>query len=759
MRHFPFTLFPSLNPLNVLRSVVVLLASLAIASSAAAQKYVFPGRSALTPTICTTCLGQNAGLPTYQYDRPIFAHAGRYVDSTTTGNIQNVGMRTVRARQIRVNPARNRVYVALGEAIGAYDLDTFFTTHLRKPMDTMKSLQFTSTIGGRDPLEAVSLPQQYFYAESSLSGWSYSFQDAQEILTDFDTDDRGHVYIGTHYFGWGISHDAGLTDRGHFGYRFQAQPSIRPLVVFAFRKGDTYYAVIAESVRSAGAHVIFDVTNPEVPVEIATREKNADKQHDDKYGIVAWSKHESSERLALLNTDGHVRIYDYTLFLADGEPLADYTPAAGKKFAGISFDEDGRVWIAETADNAITTNVLHRATPAGGSYTKTTFDVYGSAFAPDAITAGGGFVAVSGRSTLDGSAEPGDMRLLRITNGEPALVPDGGFFRRYYAVPPAGYADPGTYTALHSMRLLEQGSKTYLMYSARGLGDVYELDRTAGNRIDTSISLRTENAGTTVNVIATVTAASMGTASLTGVVTFTKNGEPLTTASVSGTADPLTYIVNLPRTDLLTAATLAATYEGDALYAPSGPASFQYAPATIATPAHFSALATGTNAVQLTWDALNSVDHYEIWRKDGSDDFAPLATTPNAAFVDTTVVPDTLYLYRVRGVGTSPGPFSATEIATTMVFTDDPLTTGIPLKAAHITELRTAVNALRVAAGLSEYSFTDPFITTGTLIRALHSDELHDACDGARSALGLGNTATAPTFSRDDVLALRSAVQ
>jgi hypothetical protein len=83
--------------------------------------------------------------------------------------------------------------------------------------------------------------------------------------------------------------------------------------------------------------------------------------------------------------------------------------------------------------------------------------------------------------------------------------------------------------------------------------------------------------------------------------------------------------------------------------------------------------------------------------------------------------------------------FSASDIATTTIFTDPVLTAGsTAIKAVHFNELRTVVNAVRALAGLAAYGFTDPIITPGvTVVRSSHVLELRTALDGARTALSL----------------------
>jgi hypothetical protein len=93
--------------------------------------------------------------------------------------------------------------------------------------------------------------------------------------------------------------------------------------------------------------------------------------------------------------------------------------------------------------------------------------------------------------------------------------------------------------------------------------------------------------------------------------------------------------------------------------------------------------------------------------------------------------------------------FTSIDPATTIVFTDATLSTSVVIKAAHITELRTAVNAMRAAAGLGAATFTDGTLNTlSTPIKAVHITELRTALDAARSAIGLAAISyTDPTIT------------
>jgi chitodextrinase len=158
-------------------------------------------------------------------------------------------------------------------------------------------------------------------------------------------------------------------------------------------------------------------------------------------------------------------------------------------------------------------------------------------------------------------------------------------------------------------------------------------------------------------------------------------------------------------------------------------------------PSNLVATASSTSSVSLSWSAgSGSIDHYEIQRATSKNGpFTTLSNTTSLSFTDSSLSSTTTYIYRVRAVDANGNysDFSNTDIATTVVFTDDPLVAGTTLvKAVHITELRAAVNAVRAAAGLSAATWTDSSLTN-VEIKAVHISELRSALDAARSALGL----------------------
>ena len=78
-------------------------------------------------------------------------------------------------------------------------------------------------------------------------------------------------------------------------------------------------------------------------------------------------------------------------------------------------------------------------------------------------------------------------------------------------------------------------------------------------------------------------------------------------------------------------------------------------------------------------------------------------------------------------------------ILTNGQFTDDPLTAGVTVvRAVHIRELRTRIDALRARVNRSPYAWTDPTLVAGsTVIRAQHILDLRSALSEVYISAGL----------------------
>lgn len=162
----------------------------------------------------------------------------------------------------------------------------------------------------------------------------------------------------------------------------------------------------------------------------------------------------------------------------------------------------------------------------------------------------------------------------------------------------------------------------------------------------------------------------------------------------------------------------------------------------LSAPANVVASATSTSQVTISWSAVAGAATYEIQRSlnfgAANNGFTTLTTTASLSVNNSGLTANTTYLYKVRAInGATMSAFSTIDPATTTVFTDDPLNTGVAAKAVHITQLRTAVNSMRAAANLGAQSFTDPGPASGAIIKALHQNELRTALNQARTAIGL----------------------
>jgi hypothetical protein len=168
------------------------------------------------------------------------------------------------------------------------------------------------------------------------------------------------------------------------------------------------------------------------------------------------------------------------------------------------------------------------------------------------------------------------------------------------------------------------------------------------------------------------------------------------------------------------------------------------------TPTLLSATATSTSSVSLSWTPVDQTNHYEITRSSGGGAAGTIASPATNTYTDTaSVVASTTYVYRVRAISNSSvaSPYSTPDIATTIVFTDDPLVVNTTaVKAAHLTELRTAVNAVRAAGGLGAFTFTDTTVS-GIAIKATHIQQLRTALDAARTAIGVPSLTYANTLT------------
>ena len=179
----------------------------------------------------------------------------------------------------------------------------------------------------------------------------------------------------------------------------------------------------------------------------------------------------------------------------------------------------------------------------------------------------------------------------------------------------------------------------------------------------------------------------------------------------------------------------------------SGSATVTVTPA-LAVPTGLTAMADSTSSVQLAWNPVAGA-YYEVLRSrttlPGMNILNYEVVSPvlsGTTFRDTSALPNTAYLYRVRSVNGTDASAprsdgSAYDLATTVMFSSLGPNPRVKIQPSHFTnELRPAVNAVRRLAGQSDAIFSSD-LASGNLLRAVHITELRTALDQARAALEL----------------------
>ncbi len=99
-----------------------------VASLTQAQGWPKPAKTPRTDVLCNTaaCDGTYAGKKLIGYPPLLTTFSGRFLDSVKTRDYQ-FSFRTARSRGTWVAADRNRIYMIIGSAVAAYDIETFFT--------------------------------------------------------------------------------------------------------------------------------------------------------------------------------------------------------------------------------------------------------------------------------------------------------------------------------------------------------------------------------------------------------------------------------------------------------------------------------------------------------------------------------------------------------------------------------------------------------------------------------------------------------
>ena len=211
-------------------------------------------------------------------------------------------------------------------------------------------------------------------------------------------------------------------------------------------------------------------------------------------------------------------------------------------------------------------------------------------------------------------------------------------------------------------------------------------------------------------------------------------GHPLNNVGVNFTAPSSGASATLPNggstvTNASGIATIIATANGTVgsynVTAVVGALTATFALTNTLTPTNVVATATSPTSVSITWNATPGAT-YEVLRLAAGGVSTIVGSSGSGSFTDPTASANTAYLYEVRAIAPSVSPYSSPDLATTVIFTDPTLVTNTTVvKAAHFTELRTAVDAVRTLAGQGGGSYTDLNLIAGvTVVKALHLTDL-----------------------------------
>ena len=478
------------------------------------------------------------------------------------------------------------------------------------------------------------------------------------------------------------------------------------------------------------------------------------------------------------------------LFLAAGNQLLDRyaVSTATTQYTGEWFD------VTVTAVDKVNARITEAHTPLtmSSSSGNIRFDANGDGNFNDsqkALTAGAFTLRATTKvietvtitatdGSLTGASSPINVALgfaaTQLTVTAPATVAGGTTFnatvtaRRADGSVATGYTGTIGFSGIYEGTV--PGNYTYTTADAGSHTFTFQINRAGQQTIQAyeTATIITMQGSTNLKVTGTTSLVLTASPNPTAAGQFVSFRAAVTSPITGDKAGPVTFRVNGVDAYTMTASeqgvafyttrTLAqGTHEVTAVYAgtlyysgsTSNAVTQEVGPSGFGAPQLVAATALSASTVQITWAAVAGAASYDVYRSTSSSSaYVPIASPSTTSFLDTGRAPNTTYLYKVRSRSASGTPtgFSALETATTIVFTDAVLNATVPVKAVHVTELRTAVNAMRAAANLSPIAFTA--LTPGATVSRTHVTELRTALNGARSTLGLPSIAyTDPTIT------------
>jgi len=437
-----------------------------LSASAYAQFWPLPSYTTPdTPVPCSQCQDTALNMPTPGWHDPVIAYVGRFVSSEYVADFQQT-YRTARAGGIVFSPDGSRLAVRLGQGVATYDTATFLSRlSAHEPMVSAGELGVTSC-GARfcGPVETFLNFERYFYAQASGANWSIALSDGQDRLGLFDMDDRGLLYIGYDQFAWGVASDlpttlaAGkLMSSWQDKYAFQNWAPVN--AAFWVKDGNDYYAL------SYGPTLIKD---PNIPGKYINTSNITHLYKAVSYGnvteltpvntsIKSLARLGSRSAILTASLTSQLSIYDNHALVTGGNPITSL-PIYG--FSQLV--SDGTYWWASLYDSGVMK--LVRISP-DGTYVTFPTTAGGSA----SLTYGSGYL-----TAVTGDTAGQNIHIYKVTSGVPVEQPQPLSVSAYYRNQ-SGFAPIAPHMSLKSANTVVSGGKLYLIVSADGLGDVYQL--------------------------------------------------------------------------------------------------------------------------------------------------------------------------------------------------------------------------------------------------------------------------------------------
>ena len=469
---------------------IALLALGLFATPLFAQYWVHPAKTPNTDVKCTGCLGKADGQMTPGYPASLGTYVGRYLDSSPSNDCQQP-IRTFRAVNVlptALNPPHGRLYFQIGSSVQAFDADNFFQRVARG-----EALANNTGSGQCNPRIFIDMALGYdswFYAEQPGSGWDVSSGgDGQTRLYWIDVDDQGYVYLATKWYRWGIAKDdmaRGGSTMGFVSQGAATSDDVIPILIVSLKASNgTYYAAVGDRISSKMN--LYEVTDRSNPQKVSNLSKS----------VYQFAKNGDGSAIGVATVDGRFEIYKTDTFVANGSPLVNDAGANGGAVRAVGSD-GVNFYVASDAGSGL---VISTYAPSGGGYHKVhDFATSRATLATESLKWGDGYLVQAG--ITDGGYE---LRLFKasvndVTEVDVSIPTAAGahayYFKNYYVINTSGrngYVGAGLFGQFHGSTVVKNNGHTYLIVTAFGLGDVYELPGADSLSIQTAGAVGTPN--------------------------------------------------------------------------------------------------------------------------------------------------------------------------------------------------------------------------------------------------------------------------